>query len=397
MPRAETSRAIKPRRLLFECLESRQVLTVLLAADDFALDHMHSAEARGGPSGPAIDLATVALHEIGHALGLEHSTSPLCGTSAATQPVMCPYYLGPSFSLKAEDIAKITALYPDILGSTTDIVADATDDRWDNPNITYSYMPDGSKIDQGGKGGSNLLAKMAAKIGTNWQAVFAAALSQWAEATQLVDTHHVLQFTKVDDSGAPFNATGASQGDSRFGDVRFGGHKFDGVGGTLAHTYYPPPNGATAAGDSHYAAEENWQNLSNVLLSPGPTSGSGLASGSTAAGGASAAARSARLQGLDNQMLLDNAAVRAIFGGPDSTLGQASNPSEWPIPLVDALPGNLIQQAMPSQPNLSSATEPPLATRLAQTTKAEDEDLYSLLTGEAVDSTRSQFIDLQPN
>ena len=34
----------------------------------------------------------------------------------------------------------------------------------------------------------------------------------------------------------------------------------------MAHAYFPPPNGNTAAGDAHFASEENWKNLSGVSL-----------------------------------------------------------------------------------------------------------------------------------
>ncbi len=32
----------------------------------------------------------------------------------------------------------------------------------------------------------------------------------------------------------------------------------DGAFGTLAHAYYPPPNGTTAAGDTHFDVADNW-------------------------------------------------------------------------------------------------------------------------------------------
>ena len=37
------------------------------------------------------------------------------------------------------------------------------------------------------------------------------------------------------------------------------GFDFDGVGGVLAHTFYPPPNAETLAGDLHFDISENWQ------------------------------------------------------------------------------------------------------------------------------------------
>lgn len=43
------------------------------------------------------------------------------------------------------------------------------------------------------------------------------------------------------------------------GDMRFGGHDMGGAGGVLAHGFYPPSNGATAAGDMHYDTADCWE------------------------------------------------------------------------------------------------------------------------------------------
>ena len=60
------------------------------------------------------DLATVILHEVGHALGLGHSTDALS--------VMYPAYQGLNLTLGADDIAGIQAIYgPASFGSTTTV------------------------------------------------------------------------------------------------------------------------------------------------------------------------------------------------------------------------------------------------------------------------------------
>lgn len=62
-----------------------------------------------------------------------------------------------------------------------------------------------------------------------------------------------ITFEEVDDSGVDFNWPFAA------GDIRLGGHAFDGPDGTLAHGFFPPSNGFTAAGDIHFDVAETWK------------------------------------------------------------------------------------------------------------------------------------------
>lgn len=42
-------------------------------------------------------------------------------------------------------------------------------------------------------------------------------------------------------------------------DIRISGHAFDGPNGVLAHGYFPPPNGNSAAGDIHFDIADAWK------------------------------------------------------------------------------------------------------------------------------------------
>ena len=80
---------------------------------------------------------------------------------------------------------------------------------------------------------------------SGWEAAIASAFAAWSSVANIT-------FMEVADGGEAFNAAGTS------GDIRIGGHVFDGAGGTLAHGFYPPVNGSTAAGDIHFDIAETW-------------------------------------------------------------------------------------------------------------------------------------------
>lgn len=106
--------------------------------------------------------------------------------------------------------------------------------------VTYSFMAPGIATD----GGASVAAP-SVPLAT-WKTEIAAAFAAWSSIANI-------SFVEVADSGHAFDAPGAS------GDIRIGWHTFDGPSGVLAHGFYPPANGTTAAGDIHFDAAELWK------------------------------------------------------------------------------------------------------------------------------------------
>jgi hypothetical protein len=135
--------------------------------------------------------------------------------------------------------------------------------RWANPaHITYSIAPDGVEWDHGI---NNLSATFDARFGAGaWERIIARTLATWESVANI-------NIALVADSTLPYDTPGPSQGDPRFGDIRFGGYAFLGDTTTLADTTYPPPNGQTAAGDVQINTAMDFNNgsaydLFSVLL-----------------------------------------------------------------------------------------------------------------------------------
>jgi Matrixin len=138
-------------------------------------------------------------------------------------------------------------------------------------------MADGARMD---KGTNNLFATFNKIAPTaTWEQVFTDQLNRWASAS-----NGKVEFDLHSDNGQAFNYAGAAQNDSGSGDIRIGAHRFDGTNKVLAHTYYPPPNGRTAAGDSHYDSAEAWVLDGSGLLSGGGGGGHGGGPGNLFAG-----------------------------------------------------------------------------------------------------------------
>jgi hypothetical protein len=108
---------------------------------------------------------------------------------------------------------------------------------WANPNVSVSFMPDGTLISSSYP--SNLFAVYnAAYPQATWQREVARALQVWADVSNL-------NFHFVADDGSAQGTSGLAQGDSRFGDIRIGGYNMG--SGILGLGWNP--GSTTTAGD----------------------------------------------------------------------------------------------------------------------------------------------------
>jgi len=114
--------------------------------------------------------------------------------------------------------------------------------------ITYSFVPDGTSI---GGTPSSLFQALNARYPTSvWVEEFHEAAAVWQTIANI-------NLVMVTDDGTPMGSTGNQQGDSRFGDIRFGAIPL--ASGTLGAAYSPPQiNGGTLAGDVILNATASW-------------------------------------------------------------------------------------------------------------------------------------------
>lgn len=122
--------------------------------------------------------------------------------------------------------------------------------KWGSPTmgtgatVSWSLMPSGTSCSQEFAGCT--ITSFADAMPVGWQSAVNAAFAMWSSVANLT-------FVQVADDGAAFNTATTS------GDIRLGLHVFDGAFNILAHGYYPPVNGGSAAGDIHFDIAENWK------------------------------------------------------------------------------------------------------------------------------------------
>lgn len=234
-------------------IESLEVRT-LLSGSHCDWEELAAKPAKG-KFAPEIRMDLVALHELGHSLGLDHEN-----TSAVS--IMDPYYnAGYNLANLYSDPASVQlrALYGSSNSGPWKDSADASPGNG-VVNVTYSFMYDGTRLDN--RKANNIFSTFDSKFGAGmWQKVFVDQVNRWAAVS-----NGKLAFNAYDgalglepqgNATLSFNTSGKAQNDSRFGDIRIGTHAFDGAGKVLAHAYLPG-YGNTADGDLHLDSAENW-------------------------------------------------------------------------------------------------------------------------------------------
>ncbi|MBS1856271.1 MAG: matrixin family metalloprotease [Acidobacteria bacterium] len=151
-----------------------------------------------------------------------------------------------------------------------------------------------------------------------------------------------------------------TQGAARTIDILFAsgahgdGYRFDGPGGTLAHTFYPaPPNQETIAGDMHLDADEGWHAGSSVDLFSVALheAGHALGLGHTDRPGTAMYPYYRQVGGLSSD---DIAGIQALYGAPATTPTPPTQPTQPTPPTQPTQPTQPTPPTQPTQPTPDS-------------------------------------------
>jgi hypothetical protein len=195
--------------------------------------------------------------------------------------------------------------------------------------VTYSFMGNGLNL-SAEPNSSGIGSSVAMSSLPGFQACFITDIQNAFAAWQAVAS---IQFVQVNDSGSAFNASGAT------GDIRIGAHTFDGPSGVLAHAYYPPPNGTSAAGDMHFDRQENWTcNTSGIDIGVVALHEIGHSLGLNHEDATSAAMNPYYNPGLAGLQSDDINGAAAIYGGPVALSAPPSNDDFASAKTIDNTP-----------------------------------------------------------
>jgi hypothetical protein len=131
--------------------------------------------------------------------------------------------------------------------------------KWGDPTlgtgaiISWSFMDTGVSCNGTYEPAGCSITSLADFMPLGFENEITRAFDAWSSVADLT-------FVEVADSGEAFGVPGAS------GDIRIGGHEFDGSSGTLAHGYYPQSISSSAPGDIHFDTEDVW---TTSFTSPG--------------------------------------------------------------------------------------------------------------------------------
>jgi len=135
------------------------------------------------------------------------------------------------------------------LSASAYVLGPTTPGKWGPATMgtgaTVSWSLMGSGTSCAGEASGCTITALAAFMPAGFLGTIQNAFAAWSAAA---DIHFVM----MADDGAAYNTPTAS------GDIRLGGHTMDGLSGTLAHGYFAPINGGSAAGDIHFDTAEPW-------------------------------------------------------------------------------------------------------------------------------------------